>query len=92
MKEERGASTGRSINCTNCTKYSAGGHLQGPELRHVVETGHRQSADVVVVEGAEERGEQKTRCQSQGCCTRTWRGDLVSTVGYGIWTQLLSVM
>lgn len=29
-------------------------HLQGPKLRHVVETGHRQSADVVVVKGAEE--------------------------------------
>lgn len=32
-------------------------HLQGPELRHVVETGHRQSTDVVIVEGAEERKE-----------------------------------
>lgn len=33
-------------------------HLQGPELRHVVEAGHRQSADVVIVQGAEEkRGE-----------------------------------
>lgn len=27
----------------------------------MVETGHRQSADVVVVEGAEERKEQKTQ-------------------------------
>lgn len=35
-------------------------HLQGPKLRHVVETGHRKTADVVVVEGAEEREEQKT--------------------------------
>lgn len=35
-------------------------HLQGPELRHVVETGHRQSADVVVVEGAEERKKSRT--------------------------------
>lgn len=34
-------------------------NLQGPELRHVVETGHRQSANVVVVKGAEEREEQK---------------------------------
>lgn len=33
-------------------------HLQGPELRHVVEAAHRQSADVVIVQGAEEkRGE-----------------------------------
>lgn len=30
-------------------------HLQGPELWHVVETGHRQSADVVIVEGAKKR-------------------------------------
>ena len=28
-------------------------HLQGTKLRHVVETGHRQPADVVVVESAE---------------------------------------
>lgn len=33
-------------------------HLQGPQLGHVVETGHGQPADVVVVEGAEE-GEQQ---------------------------------
>lgn len=33
-------------------------HLQGPELGHVVETGHGQTADVVVVEGAEEDEEQ----------------------------------
>lgn len=37
----------------------------------MVETGHRQSADVVVVEGAEERKEQP-----QGCCTQTQGNDL----------------
>lgn len=31
-------------------------HLQGPELGHVVETGHGQPADVVVVEGAKGGG------------------------------------
>lgn len=38
-----------------CTKT----HLQGPELGHVVEAGHGQSADVVVVERADggRRGE-----------------------------------
>lgn len=36
--------------------------LQGPELWHVVEAGHRQSADVVIVEGAEvKRAEYTTQ-------------------------------
>lgn len=55
-RDERNASPlgGCVANTRRC-------HLQGPELRHVVETGHRQSADVVVVEGAEERKERKTQ-------------------------------
>jgi len=32
-------------------------HLQGPEFGHVVETGHGQPADVVVVQGADEETE-----------------------------------
>lgn len=44
---------------TVCKKTPTIYHLQGPELGHVVETGHGQSANVVVVEGAEE-GEEQT--------------------------------
>ena len=47
-----------------CVPRSRRCHLQGPELRHVVETGHRQSADVVVVEGAGEREERETQQQT----------------------------
>lgn len=42
-----------------CVKTPTMYHLQGPELGHVVETGHGQSADVVVVEGAEEGEERR---------------------------------
>lgn len=41
-------------------------HLQGPELGHVVETGHGQTADVVVVEGAEEDEEQTEPLDQSG--------------------------
>lgn len=69
-KRERVASTHQSICYTNGhgweESFPSGQrgvpntqrcHLQGPELWHVVETGHRQSADVVIVQGAKEESE-----------------------------------
>lgn len=47
-------------------------HLQGPELRHVVETGHGEPADVVVVESAEGRRETEHRKGPRG--NHKWDG------------------
>lgn len=55
--------TGRDSSAWGCLREETGGeeaeYSQSPDLRHVVEAGDQDAADVVVVEGAEEKEEKE---------------------------------